>query len=148
MNPNKFPIKHFHTIRVYYEDTDATGRVYHASYLKFAERARTEMLREFQLEQSQIRKKLKTFFVVFQCNVMYLSPAFLDEDLTVHSHLIDLKRVRMIFDQQIWRQQECLAKLTCEIACINEKGRPTRIPDSVLSKLRMDIKDKMSLLHT
>jgi acyl-CoA thioester hydrolase len=143
MNPNKLHGKHFHPVRVYYEDTDATGRVYHASYLKFAELARTEMLRKFQIEQSQIREELKAFFVVFQCNVTYLSPAFLDDDLTVHSHLIDLKRVRMIFDQQIWRQQECLAKLAIEIACVNEKGRPTRIPDSVLSKLRTDIEDKL-----
>jgi acyl-CoA thioester hydrolase len=127
---------HYHPIRVYYEDTDATGRVYYANYLKFAERARTEMLRKIQIEQSKLKEEIESFFVVSRCNIKYLSPAFMDDDLTVHSQLIDLKRVRMIFDQKIWRQQECLATLNIEIAYINKKGKPIPIPDSVLSEFK------------
>lgn len=139
MSPNKLQVEtkglYIYPVRVYYEDTDATGRVYHANYLKFAERARTEMLRGLQIEQSQLKSGSGIFFVVFRCRVAYLSPAVLDDDLAVHSRLIDIKRARIMFDQGIWRQQECITKLEIEIACVNNKGKPTRIPDCVLSKL-------------
>ena len=71
--------KHIHPVRVYFEDTDAAGFVYHANYIKFAERARAEMLRDLNLLHSEMQQRDRQAFVVRQCTLDYLSPGYLDD---------------------------------------------------------------------
>ena len=88
-------------VRVYYEDTDAGGVVYHANYLKFCERARTEFLRQRGLDQSELRAREGLVFVVARIEADYLRGAELDDELLVQSRVETLGQARAVFDQVI-----------------------------------------------
>ena len=120
-----------HSFRVYYEDTDAGGVVYHANYLKFAERARTDWLRDAGIEQSQVLKELGLVFVVYRLEIDFLSPARLDDLLTVETRLLQKKNVTMKLEQIIKREVKTMATLAVELACINQEGKPARWPEAM-----------------
>ena len=90
-------------VRVYYEDTDAGGVVYHANYLQFAERARTEMLRTLGMQQSQLAAETGILFVIRRCVADFLAPARLDDRLEVASRLIDLRGASIDLHQDVRR---------------------------------------------
>lgn len=125
--PALAPAHHFR-VRVYYEDTDAGGVVYHANYLQFAERARTEMLREHGLAQSQLSKELGIFFVLRRCTVDFLAPARLDDHLLVTSRLIDLRGASLDLEQIVTRDGLELVRLGVKLACKSAEGRAVRVP--------------------
>lgn len=112
------PHEHAFALRVYYEDTDAGGVVYNANYLKFAERARTEMLRNAGLNQTEIRKSHNMVFVVTKANIVYKRPAFLDDMLVVKTALTGHTSTRMTLSQNIWRDETKLAEMEIEIASV------------------------------
>jgi acyl-CoA thioester hydrolase len=122
-------------VRVYYEDTDAAGMVYYANYLKFAERARTEMLRRLGIEQQRLRGETGLSFVVRRCNADYLLPARLDDDLVVATRLAGLGAATLDLDQDIRREDETLVRLALQIAAIGRKGRPQRLPPGLRAAL-------------
>ncbi|MCK5697800.1 MAG: tol-pal system-associated acyl-CoA thioesterase [Gammaproteobacteria bacterium] len=93
-------------IRVYYEDTDSGGVVYHANYLKFMERARTEWLRTLGLEQDEIVEQLGIYFVVHSLSINYIKPALFNEALWVKSTIKKLSKARIIYKQQLIRKDE------------------------------------------
>jgi acyl-CoA thioester hydrolase len=126
---------HHFTCRIYWEDTDAGGIVYYANYLKFAERARTEWLREKGFDQSQLAEKLGISFVVRRCEVDYFKPARLDDLLTLQSRLRAMGKARMTMVQSIYRQESLLAEVTVTLACIDENGKPTKIAAQVQQAL-------------
>src|SRR4051812_1684616 len=109
---------HSHSIslRVYYDDTDAGGVVYHANYLKFAERARTEALRELGISQSELRAKEGVLFVVRRAEVDIKKAARLDDEINIESSLRDIGKVRMTMHQRIAVQNMLCAEVTTEIA--------------------------------
>jgi acyl-CoA thioester hydrolase len=115
-------------IRVYYEDTDAAGIVYHANYLRFAERARTEMLRLLGIEQEKLRAEQGVAFAVRRCTVDYRAPARLDDEIEVETRLVQLRRASLDIDHRIRRRGRELAQLAVQVACIDAAGRPTRLP--------------------
>lgn len=115
-------------VRVYYEDTDAAGLVYYANYLKFAERARTEMLRRLGVEQEQLRRDTGAFFVVRRCTADYRAPARLDDDLIVATTLAGLSGASLELDQEVRRGSASLVRLHFQIACLGQNGRPQRLP--------------------
>ena len=90
-------------LRVYYEDTDAAGIVYYANYLKFAERGRTEMMRELGFAHSEIAKEIGTLFTVRRCSIDYRAPARLDDALTVDTRVVEIGGATLLLDQQIRR---------------------------------------------
>ena len=90
-------------IRIYYEDTDAGGIVYYANYLKFAERARTEYLRHFGLDQDSMLKEKGIGFVVRDCHISYKSPAKLDDALNITCKVSELKGVSLKMEQKLYR---------------------------------------------
>ena len=96
---------HSMDIRVYYEDTDAGGVVYYTNYLKFAERARTELLRGFGVEQADLRDKEKVLFVVRHIVADYLNSARLDDLLEITTHVKTLKNASVVFVQEITRKE-------------------------------------------
>jgi acyl-CoA thioester hydrolase len=116
-------------IRIYYESTDAGGVVYHAEYLKFFERARTEWLRSLGFEQTTLRTEHGVIFVVHGMEIKYARPARFNEMLEVVSTLIEVGRCRFVFDQALMRGEELLTRARVEVACVAAADfRPTVLP--------------------
>jgi acyl-CoA thioester hydrolase len=126
---------HLYPVRVYYEDTDAAGLVYYANYLRFAERARTEMLRRLGIEQERLRAETGLGFVVRRCNVDFRQPARLDDDLVVVTRLTGLGGASMEIDQDVERDGATLVHLASRIACLGRGGRPHRLPPALKAAL-------------
>src|SRR5471030_1245678 len=122
---------HTFPIRVYYEDTDAASIVYYANYLKFAERARTEMMRDSGSSHAEMMENFDTAFAVSRCEVDYLKPARLDDLLTLETRVLDVAGAAIRLDQRVLRKGDLLARLIIRIACLNSKGRPQRLPEPV-----------------
>ncbi len=124
-------------VRVYYEDTDAGGVVYHASYLRFMERARTEWLRSHGFDQGALRERLGVLFVVRRIEVDFRRPARLDDELTVSARLREVRPARLLLDQAVGREGEApLCEARVEVACLDAaSGRPRRIPEGVMAEL-------------
>ncbi len=122
---------HRQAIRVYFEDTDAAGIVYYANYLKFAERARTDMLRDLGVSHAEMIKRDGLVLVVRRCEIDYLKPARLDDLLTVETTAEKLGGASVELRQRVLRAKEVLAELKVLVVCIGQDGRPARIPDYV-----------------
>ena len=123
------PSTYIHTLRVYWEDTDAGGVVFYANYLKFFERARTEWLRSFGHSQQRLRDETGAIFVVSDTTVRYLSPARLDDSLCITVDVREAGRATMLIAQQAWRGDTLLAEGTIRIACVDAASlRPRRFP--------------------
>lgn len=122
---------HRQTIRVYFEDTDAAGIVYYANYLKFAERARTDMLRDLGVSHAEMMKRDGLVLVVRRCEIDYLKPAKLDDLLTIETEAAKLGGASVELRQRVLRDREVLAELKVLVVCIGKDGRPARIPDYV-----------------
>lgn len=119
---------HHHAIRVYYEDTDAGGIVYYANYLKFAERARTEMLREAGFGHTAMLETDGILLAVRRVAAEYLRPAKLDDALDVSTIVTGLGAATIDLDQTIRRNAEELCQVHVTIACVGRDGRPVRLP--------------------
>ncbi len=126
-------------VRVYYEDTDAGGVVYHANYLRFMERARTEWLRELGFTQRELREQLKLMFVVRSAHIDYRRPALFDDELRVDSRIHAVGRAALHFTQDIRRPADggliCEAKIG--IVCVAaDNFRPIAIPDAIRDRIQ------------
>lgn len=119
---------HLLDVRVYYEDTDAAGIVYYATYLRFAERARTELLRARGLDHPTLRDTAGGTFAVTRCAVRYLAPARLDDLLTVETTPINARGARLVLEQVVRRAAARLAVLEVELAFLGPDLRPRRLP--------------------
>ena len=121
-------------VRVYYEDTDAGGVVYHSKYLNFFERCRTEWLRELGYEQDLLRAEHSTLFVVSSLSIDYLRPALFNQQLKVTAEVVEIGASRLIMKQQILLElesgsAEILAHGRVTLACLDSnKFKPKRIP--------------------
>ena len=121
--------------RIYYEDTDAGGIVYYANYLKFFERARTDFLRSKNIIQSQIDNLTKMIFVVRKCQIEYISPARLDDLITVTIEMVEIRGPFISMKQKILKDQKLISTLEINLAAINSDNfKPIRIPTKI-SKL-------------
>lgn len=120
--------RHVFPLRVYYEDTDAGGVVYYANYLKFAERARSEFLRSIGTGNTQLMDEFGVLFAVSGCAVKYRQPAKLDDMLEVHTELTNIGGATMSAAQTVRRDGEALVEMNVDLACLNEAGRPVRLP--------------------
>jgi len=124
-------------VRVYYEDTDAGGVVFYANYLKFFERARTEMLRAMGYEQDELIANEGIIFVVRSVQVDYLSPARFNEQLQVSADVSLAKKASLTFEQVITRGNDVLCKGSVRIACLDAQTmRPKAIPEKLLEQLK------------
>ena len=124
----------FYPLRIYYEDTDAGGVVYHSNFLNFAERARTECLRHMGLEQSVLKANEHIIFVVSKAEVLYKRPGRLDDALVVETRLQTIRKARMSMRQIVRKDQTVLADMTIEITCVSLKDfRSTLVPDAIVA---------------
>ena len=122
-------------VRVYYEDTDAAGIVYYANYLKYAERARTEMLRDLGTENARLMKTEGLAFAVRRCEVDFFKPARLDDLLSVETRLIDIGGASVVADQRVKRDNAELVRMELKLACLSLDGRSARLPAAVKTRL-------------
>ena len=127
--------EHRLAVRVYYEDTDAVGVVYHASYLRFAERARTETLRCLGLEHGSLSARLGLAFTVRRCVVDYLAPARLDDRLEVRTGLTRLGGASLDLEQRIVRDERLLVRMDVRLALISPALRAVRLPPALIEAL-------------
>jgi acyl-CoA thioester hydrolase len=126
---------HHFPIRVYYEDTDAAGIVYYANYLKFAERARTEMMRCLGVEHERMRRDAGIVLAVRRSTIDYLAPARLDDELQVATRVITAAGATVTLAQEVRRGAEILARLELIVACLAISGRPRRLPPALAAAL-------------
>jgi acyl-CoA thioester hydrolase len=118
------------TIRIYYEDTDFSGLVYHASYLRFMERGRTELLREAGAGQQDLHEQSGLAFVVRRMVIDYAKPARMDDLITVETRPGEVRGASMVLEQTVFRGEEPLVTASVTVACVRN-GRAVRIPDSL-----------------
>jgi len=126
----------YYSARVYYEDTDAGGVVYHARYLHFFERARTEYLRTFNFSQQELLVENKGAFVVKSMNIDYCFPAKLDDLLQIETLVTEIKGASIIFSQIIKRNELTLCQATVKVAYVDlGKMKPMAIPSQIKATL-------------
>ena len=124
-------------IRVYYEDTDAVGVVYHTNYIKFMERARTEALRDKGIEQPQLKQLHNIVFAIRKISVDYLKPAYFNDLLNITVRMTKLGKASLVMAQQVLRESEILCQGTVKIGVINViNQRPHSMPFDIFQKLK------------
>lgn len=122
--------RHRYTLRVYYEDTDAGGVVYHASYLRFAERARTEALRDLGIPHAELVERFNLMFMVRRVEIDYLRAARLDESLTIVTEAMAVRGASVVLRQDIQGDAGSCAVASLRLACVQLGGnKPGRMPE-------------------
>ncbi|MCX8996773.1 tol-pal system-associated acyl-CoA thioesterase [Rhizobiaceae bacterium BDR2-2] len=128
--------RHRLTQRVYYEDTDFSGRVYHARYLHFLERGRTDYLRCLGVEQGQLADdEAGLVFVVGRMEIDFRSPALMDDVLTVLTGTTEVAGARMVIEQEIRARDKVVVSARVRVAAISKAGRPRRLPPELAARL-------------
>jgi acyl-CoA thioester hydrolase len=139
---------HRFAVRVYYEDTDAAGIVYYANYLKFIERARTEMMRLYGVGHEKARQSGGMGFIVRRCAIEYIQPARLDDELVVETRLEELGGATIHLSQDVLRDGTLLVRATVVVVSVGAQGRPVRLPAELRSSLSsFNAKPRMVTAH-
>lgn len=118
-------------IRVFYEDTDAAGFVYYANYLKYIERARTQLLIDNRLTHTYIKNKFNILLVVKSCNLNYIKPASLDDNLYISSTIVKKSRVQIYLNQDIFLKDNLIVEAQIRVASINLIGEVAKMPNEL-----------------
>ena len=128
---------HFFQIRVFYEDTDFTGIVYHANYLKFAERGRTNFLRLLGINHYELmNNKEPKYFVVYKMNTKFLGSSTIDDLLEVRSNFLGIEGVRLMINQDIFNNEKKVFSADIEFALLNKDAKPLKFPDDMKLKIK------------
>jgi acyl-CoA thioester hydrolase len=122
-----------HEIKVYYEDTDSGGVVYYSNYLKFLERARTELINSIGLSNKILLSEYKTLIIVKSCNIEYMKPAKLEDILKIYSSIESFNKASFFMNQNIKKDDDLIVKAKLKLVTVNQEGKPIKIP-SVLEK--------------
>ena len=126
----------FHTLKVYYEDTDAGGVVYYANYLKFLERARTEALYLIGYSNQKVKKDFGSLIIVKACNIEYKKSASLEDELTIRSFVKSITKTSFFMNQIINKGEDTIAEAKVHLVFVNDLGKPVKIPDEIYSKFK------------
>ncbi len=121
---------HLFPVRVYYEDTDMGGIVYHANYLKYIERARSDWVAEMGLDQNTMREE-GVVFVVRRVECDYLMAARFNDRLEVHTRLQTVTAARLVMEQEVWRGPDLVFGAVVTAVCMNAAGQPVRLPANI-----------------
>lgn len=121
--------------KVYYEDTDAGGIMYHGNYLNFAERARTDALADLGITQRSLRELDGSGFVVANAELTYKKPAVLEDVLTVTCTVKEIGSASVCMEQRLIRDSELLCEIEIVVVYIDKNGRPKRLPDAIRTKI-------------
>lgn len=120
--------QHIYDIRVYYEDTDMAGIVYYANYLKYIERARSDWVRGLGIDQNAMRENDGVVFAVRRVEADYHAPARYDDQLQVYTEVQTVTGARLVMGQQVFRDGTLLFAAMVTIVCMDDSGRPARLP--------------------
>jgi len=128
---------HFFQIRVFYEDTDFSGIVYHANYLKFAERGRTNFLRLLGINHSElINSDEPKYFVVYKMNSKFIGTSTIDDILEVRSNFRGIEGVRLKIDQDIYKEEKKVFSANIEFALLDKSTKPIKFPNDMKLKIK------------
>ena len=117
--------------KVYYEDTDASGRVYHANYLKFFERGRTDLIYQTKYTHEILLDKFNIIFVVKECSIEFKQPAFFEDTIKVISKIDQLSKVKIKFNQKIFRGYDLLVHAEVLVIPVNTAGKISKLPNEI-----------------
>lgn len=117
-------------VRVYYEDTDMGGIVYHANYLKFIERARSDWVSTLGVDQ-RVMKDEGVIFAVRRVEGDYLMAARFDDRLEVRTRTLSVTGARLVMEQEVWRGKDLIFSAQVTLVCINDAGQPSRLPANI-----------------
>ncbi len=121
--------------KVYYEDTDSGGVVYYANYLKFLERARTDAITSLDFSNNKLVEKFGIFIIVKSCNLNFLRPAKLEDNLDIISKVMEVKNVSIKMKQNIFVNDSMIVEAEILLASVNNEGKPSKLPDEFKNEL-------------
>ena len=122
-------------IKAYYEDTDASGRVYHSNYLKYFERGRSDFLYILGFNHKTLLEKYELYFVVKACHIDFKKPAYFEDELVVETNVEEISKVKIIFHQMLKKENVIIVDSKVTITPININGKITKMPNEMLEKL-------------
>ena len=120
-----------YTLKIYYEDTDAGGVVYYANYLKFIERARTEMINKLGFTLAKLLKEYDRLFLVKKIECDYIESCKLEDTLNVQSNILVLKNASFELEQNLLKQNKIIFRSKIVMVCVNSQGAPSKIPNEL-----------------
>lgn len=127
---------HEFTLRVFFEDTDATGVVYHANYVKYMERCRSDWLEAIGWNVRRVNEQFAIAFAVSKLSVQYLQPARLNDVLIVKVELTRLGAASLSFAQEVWRENDLLCRGELKVACVNDQTfKPIQVPRPIVDAI-------------
>ena len=135
----------YHTVKVYYEDTDAGGVVYYANYLKYLERARSEALSSIGLSNLQIKEKFGALIIVKSCNIEYKKSARLEDELKIRSFIKSITKTSFFMNQFITKNEDTIVESQVHLVFVNEKGKPVKVPDLIFNNFKPYFCDSIKL---
>ena len=127
-------------LKIYYEDTDAGGVVFYANYLKYLEGARTEAIYSLGYTNTQLKDKYDIIIIVKSCNINYIKSAKFEDRLSVYSKIKSISKASFVMKQVIKRKNIEISNAEIVLVAINEKGKPTKLPNGFINKLRKHTK--------
>ncbi len=123
-------------LKIYYEDTDSGGVVYYANYLKFIERARTNLIKELGFSLKKLNSDYDCSFIVRKLRCDYIQSAKLEDELVIHSKILEIKNASFQIEQNILRDDQIIFTSEVLMACINSLGQPKKIPEELKSLIK------------
>ena len=126
-------------IEVYYEDTDASSRVYYANYLKYLERGRSDLLYKLGFDHKNLLSKFNFYFVVKSCNIEYVKPAYFEDTLELKTKIINISKAKIEFNQSIYRENILLVDSKITIVSVNNNGKIFKMPNEILEILNQEL---------
>ena len=135
----------YHTVKVYYEDTDAGGIVYYANYLKYLERARTEALATIGLSNLQIKEKFGALIIVKSCNIEFKKSAYLEDNLNIRSFIKSVTKTSFVMNQFISKDDNIMVEAQVHLVFVNDKSKPIKVPEIIFNNFKPYFCDSIKL---
>ena len=135
----------YHTVKVYYEDTDAGGIVYYANYLKYLERARTEALTTIGLSNLQIKEKFGALIIVKSCNIEFKKSAYLEDNLNIRSFIKSATKTSFVMNQFISKDDNIIVEAQVHLVFVNDKSKPIKVPEIIFNNFKPYFCDSIKL---
>jgi len=135
----------YHTVKVYYEDTDAGGIVYYANYLKYLERARTEALATIGLSNLQIKEKFGALIIVKSCNIEFKKSAYLEDNLDIRSFIKSVTKTSFVMNQFISKDNNIIVEAQVHLVFVNDKSKPVKVPQIIFDNFKPYFCDSIKL---
>ena len=135
----------YHTVKVYYEDTDAGGIVYYANYLKYLERARSEALATIGLSNLQIKEKFGALIIVKSCNIEFKKSAYLEDNLNIRSFIKSVTKTSLVMNQFISKDDNIMVEAQVHLVFVNDKSKPVKVPEIIFNNFKPYFCDSIKL---